>query len=153
MKIISDLPPNQKVLLLQGKNFTLNINKRMKAISAVYSAPAKMFGRCLQGFAAVGGCAYRAHRGSPGLVGGNRALAGLSCLPQSQPSSNNLKMKSQFPEQRMKENWFAIKTKHLGVELFTLLQTCTCLLFCTGSLQSCICVRIQTPFPLLLPPL
>lgn len=37
MKIISDLPLNQKVFLLQDENFALNINKKMKAISAEHS--------------------------------------------------------------------------------------------------------------------
>lgn len=37
MKIISDLPLNQKVFLLQDENFALNINKRMKAIFAEHS--------------------------------------------------------------------------------------------------------------------
>lgn len=73
MKIILDLPPNQKVLLLQDQNFTLNINKRMKAISAVHSEPAKVLGRCLQGFAVVGGCAY----GAGGLLDSWEAIGPL----------------------------------------------------------------------------
>lgn len=83
MKIISDLPLNQKVFLLQDENFALNINKRMKAISAEHSwcaceAMRKEF---------TWGCSYGLPRaGHSSLMEGNWTLAGLRSQPQSQPA-------------------------------------------------------------------
>lgn len=97
MKIISDLPVNQKVFLLQDENFALNINKRMKAISAEHSwcaceAIGKEFtGSCSHGRLRALGRALPASWKATGRVQ-SLQLAGLRLQPQSQPGSNNLKM-------------------------------------------------------------
>lgn len=66
--------------------------------------PGKPSGKCLQEVAVVG-AACPGH-GTPSLMEGNWTLTGLRLQPQNQPGSNNLKMKNEFPEHRMKEKQF-----------------------------------------------
>lgn len=66
MKIILDLSQNQKVFLLQDETFALNINKRMKAISAEASWCAwEAIRKVFTGGCSCGGCVPRAWHSQP----------------------------------------------------------------------------------------